>query len=44
MRKMQPGHANDAFEIYEFLGQYAEYANGEHYAKVRVEEHIATCQ
>lgn len=42
MRKMPPGHANDAFEIYEFPGQYTDYADGEHYAKVRVEEHIAT--
>ena len=41
MRTMPPGHANDGFETYEFPGQYTEFAAGEHYAKVRVEEHIA---
>jgi type VI secretion system secreted protein VgrG len=41
MRKMPPGHANDEFETYEFPGQFTEHADGEHYAKVRVEEHIA---
>ncbi|KQO27208.1 type VI secretion system Vgr family protein [Acidovorax sp. Leaf78] len=40
-RKMPPGHANDGFETYEFPGQFTEYDQGEHYAKVRVEEHIA---
>jgi type VI secretion system secreted protein VgrG len=41
MRKMPPGHENDGFETYEFPGQYTEYPDGDHYAKVRVEEHIA---
>ena len=41
MRKMPPGHANDEFEVYEFPGQFTEHAEGEHYAKVRVEEQIA---
>ena len=41
MRKMPPGHENDGFEVYEFPGQYTEYSDGDHYAKVRVEEHIA---
>ena len=40
-RAMPVGHAHDSFEIYEFPGQFTEYAQGEHYAKVRVEEHIA---
>lgn len=40
MRKDPPGHAHDSYEVYEWPGGYTEYADGETYVKVRLQENL----
>lgn len=40
MRKDPPGHAHDSYEVYEWPGGYTEYADGETYVKVRLQEDL----
>jgi type VI secretion system secreted protein VgrG len=41
MRQMPPGHAHDKYEKYEWPGGYTEFADGETYARVRLEEQLS---
>lgn len=41
MRQNPAGHAHDQYEQYEWPGGYTEYADGETYARVRLEEHLS---
>lgn len=41
MRQMPPGHAHDQYEKYEWPGGYTEFADGETYARVRLEEQLS---
>ncbi|WOS42714.1 type VI secretion system Vgr family protein [Xanthomonas rydalmerensis] len=38
MRQQPPGHAHDAYEIYEWPGGYVQHGDGEQYARVRLQE------
>ena len=41
MRQTPPGHANDKYEQYEWPGGYTEFADGETYARVRLEQQLS---
>lgn len=41
MRQNPPGHAHDGYEQYEWPGGYTEFADGETYARLRLEEHLS---
>jgi len=41
MRQNPPGHEHDKYEIYEWPGGYTEFPDGETYAKIRLQEHLA---
>jgi type VI secretion system secreted protein VgrG len=41
MRQTPPGHAHDKYEKYEWPGGYTEFADGETYARVRLEEQLS---
>jgi len=41
MRQNPPGHEHDKYEIYEWPGGYTEFPDGETYAKLRLQEHLA---
>lgn len=41
MRQSPPGHAHDAYERYEWPGGYTEYADGETYTRLHMEEGMA---
>jgi len=40
-RQMPPGHAHDAFEQYEWPGDYLQHDDGETYARIRTEEQLS---
>ncbi|MFI8616867.1 type VI secretion system Vgr family protein [Acidovorax sp. NPDC077693] len=41
MRQNPPGHEHDKYEIYEWPGGYTEFPDGETYARLRLQEHLA---
>ena len=41
MRQQPPGHANDKYEQYEWPGGFTQFADGETYARVRLEQHLS---
>jgi len=41
MRQNPPGHAHDKYEQYEWPGGFTEFADGETYAKVRLEQQLS---
>ena len=38
---MPPGHTHDSGEVYEWPGGYTEYADGENYARIRLEQQLS---
>jgi type VI secretion system secreted protein VgrG len=41
MRQNPPGHAHDKYELYEWPGGFTEFADGETYARVRLEQQLS---
>ncbi len=40
LRQLPPGHTHDSGEVYEWPGGFAEYADGENYARIRLEQQL----